>query len=372
MSRKLEELLSTYAYDARQKNQLRMADEKGLDLDMMKNPLYDWEQMREIALTMEYGLDPSPLCDPTISSESMENIRIHLFENQGVFENAKAEVSLKKTKISVIILTVMIIFCLILSILYINKDYLLALCEDVELELTDDNITLSFGQEFHPIDYVKSYNKENKLILPAIQEMNKLTYYEYIYEVNNGVKSIQKTLIVTVIDDQPPVIHLKQSDVTIMQGDDFDALDYVADVSDNYDNLSLKDIHYEINGDVSQVGNFTVLYSMTDSSGNEASNTLNVKVEKKSGEQTKSNSNNNQKTNDNVKKQNEINKYIPSNKIFYIRDYNYNIEACKNAAVFYMNDQLNKSNATYGELQPYLENNTTVGYKVIFKSVGFG
>ena len=367
MSRKLDELLSTYAYDARQKNQLRMADEKGLDLDMIKNPLYDWEQMREIALTMEYGLDPSPLCDPTISSESMENIRIHLFENQGVFENAKAEVSLKKIKIIVIILTVLIIFCLIFSKLYINKDYLLALCEDVELELTDDNITLSFGQEFHPMDYVKSYNKENKLILPATQEMNKLTDYEYIYEVDNGVKSIQKTLIVTVIDDQPPVIQLKQRNVTIIQDDDFDVSDYITDVSDNYDNLSLEDIHYEINGDVSQVGNFTVSYSVTDSSGNETSNTLNVKVEQKSEVQTQSNSNNNQKASDIAKKQNKINNGLPSTKIFYIRDYNYNIEACKNAAVSYMNDQLNKSNATYGELQPYQENNTTVGYKVLFQ-----
>lgn len=369
MSKKLDELLSTYAYDARQKNQLRMADEKGLDLDMIKNPLYDWEQMREIALAMEYGLDPTPLCDPTISSESMENIRIHLFENQGVFENAKVEVSLKKTKIIAIILTVLIILCLILSVLYINKDYLLALCEDVELELIDDNIILSFGQEFHPMDYVKSYKKENKLILPATQEMNKLTDYEYVYEVNNGVKSIQKTLIVTVIDDQPPVIHLKQSDVTIIQGDDFDALDYVVDVSDSYDNLSLEDIHYEINDDVSQVGNFTVSYSVTDSSGNETSNTLNVKVEQKSEEQTQLNSNNNQKSSNNVKKQNDKNNYMPSNKIFYIRDYNYNIEACKNAAVSYMNDQLNKSNAAYGELQPYQENNTTIGYKVIFKSM---
>ena len=342
MSRKLDELLSTYAYDARQKNQLRMADEKGLDLDMIKNPLYDWEQMREIALAMEYGLDPSPLCDPTISSESMENIRIHLFENQGVFENAKAEVSLKKIKIIVIILTVLIIFCLILSILYINKDYLLALCEDVELELIDDGITLSFGQEFHPMDYVKSYNKENKLILPAIQEMNKLTDYEYVYEVNNGIKSIQKTLIVTVIDDQPPVIHLKQSDVTIIQGDDFDALDYIADVSDNYDNLSLENIHYEINGDISQVSNFTVLYSVTDSSKNETSEILNIKVEQKSEKQTQSNSKNNQKASDNVRKQDDKSNYMPSSKIFYIRDYNYNIETCKTAAVSYMNDQLKK------------------------------
>ena len=198
--------------------------------------------------------------------------------------------------------------------------------------------------------------------------MNKLTDYEYIYEVNNGVKSIQKTLVVTVIDDQPPVIHLKQSDVTIIQGDDFDVLDYIADVSDNYDNLSLEDIHYEINGDVSQVGNFTVSYSVADSSGNEASNTLNVKVNQKSEEQTQSNSKSNQKASDNVKKQNETNNALPSTKIFYIRDYNYNIEVCKNAAVSYMNDQLNKSNAaTYGELQPYHENNATVGYKVLFQ-----
>ena len=58
---------------------------------------------------------------------------------------------------------------------------------------------------------------------------------------------------------------------------------------------------------------------------------------------------------------------MPSNKIFYIRDYNYNIEACKDAAVSYMNDQLNKSNAIYGELQPYQENNVTVGYMIIFE-----
>ena len=229
------------------------------------------------------------------------------------------------------------------------------------------NVILPLDNRHFITDYVKSYNKENKLILPATQEMNKLTDYEYIYEVDNGVKSIQKTLIVTVIDDQPPVIHLKQNDVTILQGDDFDVLDYIADVSDNYDNLSLENIHYEINDDISQVGNFTVLYSVTDSSGNEASNTLNVKVEKKSEEQTQSNFNNDQKASDNVKKQNGKNNYMPSNKIFYIRDYNYNIEACKDAAVSYMNDQLNKSNAIYGELQPYQENNVTVGYMIIFE-----
>ena len=100
MSQKLDNLLSTYAYDSRQKNQLILADQKGIDIDIIKDPRYDWQQMREIALALEYGLDPSPLCDPDISSESMENIRIHLFENQGIFEDARAEVSLKRAKIT--------------------------------------------------------------------------------------------------------------------------------------------------------------------------------------------------------------------------------------------------------------------------------
>ena len=61
MSQKLDNILSTYSYDARQKNQLRLADEKGLDIDIIKDPKYDWEQMREIVLAMEFGLDPAPL-----------------------------------------------------------------------------------------------------------------------------------------------------------------------------------------------------------------------------------------------------------------------------------------------------------------------
>ena len=44
MSKKLDELFETYAYDARQKTQLRLADEKGLDISKMKDPRFNWEQ----------------------------------------------------------------------------------------------------------------------------------------------------------------------------------------------------------------------------------------------------------------------------------------------------------------------------------------
>ena len=89
---KLDELFETYAYDARQKTQLRLADEKGLDISKMKDPRFNWEQMREISLAMEYGLNPDTLCDPEINAESMEKIRYSLMDQQSVFEDAKEEI----------------------------------------------------------------------------------------------------------------------------------------------------------------------------------------------------------------------------------------------------------------------------------------
>ena len=365
MSQKLDKILSTYAYDSRQKNQLILADQKGLDIDIIKNPRYDWQQMREIALAMEYGLDPSPLCDPDISSESMENIRIHLFENQGIFEDARAEVFLKRAKITSIIIFVAVFILVTLAIIYANKDYLLALYEDIHLELTVDQVQLSYGEEFHPSDFVKYYDIKNQLILPEVQEMNKLTDYKYIYEVSNGVKSIKKTLIVKVVDDKSPVITLKQSNVVLVQGSSFDAMNYISNVNDNYDKLTKKDVTVDSGVDMTKVGRFAVLYSLSDSSGNKTTETLVVEVKRKPLPQSDTTNKNqsklqNEEINENIKA-------IPDNKIFYIRDYNYDIASCKNAAISYMKNSLKSSGATYGELQPYQENDATVGYKVVFK-----
>ena len=369
MSQKLDNILSTYSYDARQKNQLRLADEKGLDIDIIKDPRYDWEQMREIALAMEFGLDPAPLCNPNISSEAMENIRIHLFENQGVYENAKADIHLKRTRILTIIIVITLLLSSIAALLYAKKDYIMAYYEDIELTLTDDHITLSYGETFHPIDYVKEYDEKNTITLPKLQKMDQLTDYEYVYEVSNGVKTITKTLIVTVIDNQKPTINLKQQEVTLTQGDKFNPLDYVASVNDNYSKLKKEDITFEGNVDTSQQGKFTFRYILKDSSNNKTTATLNVTVKEapKAVNQSSNNSTPTKPNNPSKPQQQQPTKPKPSNKVFYIRDYNYDIASCKNAAVSYMDSQLHSTSATYGELQPYQEGGTTVGYKVVFK-----
>lgn len=371
MSQKLDSILSTYGYDARQKNQLRLADEKGLDIDIIKDPKYDWEQMREIALAMEFGLDPTPLCNPNISSEAMENIRIHLFENQGVYENAKADIHLKRTRIMTIIIVITLLLSSIAAILYAKKDYIMAYYEDIDLTLTDDHITLSYGDTFHPIDYVKEYDEKNTITLPKLQKMDQLTDYEYVYEVSNGVKTVDKVLIVTVIDDQKPVINLKQQEVTLTQGGTFNPLDYVASVNDNYSKLTKEDITYEDNADTNQQGKFTFQYILKDSSNNKTTATLNVTVKEapKAVNQSSNTNNSTQTKSSNPSKpqQQQSNKPKPTSKVFYIRDYNYDLASCKNAAVSYMDSQLHSTSATYGELQPYQEGGTTVGYKVVFK-----
>ena len=158
MSKKLDELFETYAYDARQKTQLRLADEKGLDISKMKDPRFNWEQMREISLAMEYGLNPDTLCDPEINAESMEKIRYSLMDQQSVFEDAKEEVKKKRTKrISLIIFT--IVCSSITCIVYLmNKDTVDKYIEPVPLELTTDRVTVEYGEDIHFMDYVKYYD----------------------------------------------------------------------------------------------------------------------------------------------------------------------------------------------------------------------
>lgn len=370
MSQKLDNILSTYSYDARQKNQLRLADEKGLDIDIIKDPKYDWEQMREIALAMEFGLNPAPLCNPNISSEAMENIRIHLFENQGVYENAKADIHLKRTRILTIIIVILLLLTSIAAILYAKKDYIMAYYEEIDLVLTDDHITLSYGETFHPIDYVKEYDEKNTITLPKLQKMDQLTDYEYVYEVSNGVKTINKVLIVTVIDNQKPTINLRQEEVTLTQNDIFNPLDYVASVNDNYSKLKKEDITFEGNVDTSHQGKFNFQYILKDSSNNKTTATLNVTVKEKPTTINQSPNTNNStqtKPSNPSKPPQQQTKPKLSNKVFYIRDFNYDIASCKNAADSYMDSQLHSTSATYGELQPYQENGITIGYKVLLK-----
>ena len=375
MSKTLDELFETYAYDARQKAQLRLADEKGLDISKMKDPRFNWEQMREISLAMEYGLNPDTLCDPEINAESMEKIRYSLMDQQSVFEDAKEEIKKKRIKrISLTIFTM--IFAFITCIVYLmNKDTIDKYIEPVPLELTTDKVTIEYGEDIHFMDYVKYYDKSQQLTIPLNQKLNKIKDYKFVYSVTNGVKTKARTLIVNVVDTTKPTIELTQDEITINKGNAFEAKTFIKKAEDNYDQLSTDDVVIKNSVDTNKDGDYEVEYQLEDQHGNVAISTLivhiitvsqnedNTAVGNKEDSAVIKNQEQNNKSNK-VETPKAIN---VEPKIFYIRDYNYDLSSCSQAANDYMNQVLSSSNINLScYIEPYQENGGVVGYKVVF------
>lgn len=376
MSKTLDELFETYAYDARQKTQLRLADEKNLDISKMKDPRFNWEQMREISLAMEYGLNPDTLCDPEINAESMEKIRYSLMDQQSVFEDAKEEIKKKRTKrISLTIITM--VFAFMVSVIYLmNKDTIDKYIEPVPLELTTDKVTVEYGKDIHFMDYVKYYDKSQQLTIPLNQKLNKIKDYKFVYSVTNGVKTKEKALIVSVVDKTKPTIELTQSEITLSNGEQLTPKDYIKKAEDNYDQLSSDNVVIKNTVDTNKDGDYEVEYQLKDQHGNVAVSILKVHIRTVASNEEKTVIVN--KEDSTVKKNQEQNnktatKETPKTinvepKIFYIKDYNYDLSACSQAAYDYMNQVLSSSNISLsGYIEPYQEAGGIVGYKVIFK-----
>ena len=375
MSKTLDKLFETYAYDSRQKTQLRLADEKGLDISKMKGPKFNWEQMREISLAMEYGLTPDTLCDPEISAESMEKIRYSLMDQQSVFEDAKEEIKKKRTQRISLTIFIMV-FAFIVSVVYLmNKDTIDKYIEPVPLELTTDRVTVEYGEDIHFMDYVKYYDKSQQLTIPLNEKLKKVKDYKFVYSVTNGIKTKEKALIVSVVDNIKPTIELIQSEITLNNGEQFNPKDYIKKVEDNYDQLSADNVVIKNTVDTNKDGDYEVEYQLKDQHGNVAISTLIVHIRTVSQNEDNTAVGNKEdsaviKNQEQNNKSNKVETPKAINvepKIFYIRDYNYDLSSCSQAANNYMNQVLSSSNINLScYIEPYQENGGVVGYKVVF------
>ena len=375
MSKTLDKLFETYAYDSRQKTQLRLADEKGLDISKMKDPKFNWEQMREISLAMEYGLTPDTLCDPEISAESMEKIRYSLMDQQSVFEDAKEEIKKKRTQRISLTIFIMV-FAFIVSVVYLmNKDTIDKYIEPVPLELTTDRVTVEYGEDIHFMDYVKYYDKSQQLTIPLNEKLKKVKDYKFVYSVTNGIKTKEKALIVSVVDNIKPTIELIQSEITLNNGEQFNPKDYIKKVEDNYDQLSADNVVINNSVDSNKDGDYEVEYQLEDQQGNVAISTLIVHIRTVSQNEDNTAVGNKEdsaviKNQEQNNKSNKVETPKAINvepKIFYIRDYNYDLSSCSQAANNYMNQVLSSSNINLScYIEPYQENGGVVGYKVVF------
>ena len=144
--------------------------------------------------------------------------------------------------------------------------------------------TITQGTKFKPLDGVTAEDKEDgeikeiEVVTNDVKE-NKIGEYEVTYKVvdsfNNETK---KTITVTVVENQKPVINAK--DKTIYLNEEFDPLEDVTAIDP--EDGKIKDIDViENNVKIEEIGEYKVIYQVEDSFGNVVTKEITVTVEEK-------------------------------------------------------------------------------------------
>ncbi len=144
--------------------------------------------------------------------------------------------------------------------------------------------TITQGTKFNPLKDVTAEDKEDGTLTEITVEENnvkeeELGEYEVTYKVVDSYKNETfKTIKVTVVENQKPVIHAK--DKTIYLEEEFDALkDVTATDPEDGEIKKIEVIKNEVN--TKEIGKYPVIYQVTDSFGNIVTKEITVTVEEK-------------------------------------------------------------------------------------------
>ncbi len=150
------------------------------------------------------------------------------------------------------------------------------------IEANDKEIYLN--SNFDPLEGVKVHDEEDgdltsKIIYEGNVDTSKIGEYEVTYKVSDKNKQqTTKKITVNVILNQLPII--EASDKTINQNDNFNPLEGIK-ASDKEDGDLTSKITYEGEVDTSKIGEYKIVYSVTDSYNQTVSKTIKVSVVEK-------------------------------------------------------------------------------------------
>ena len=143
-------------------------------------------------------------------------------------------------------------------------------------------------------------NDELEYSITNIEELGKI---EVLVQVTYEGVTYEHTYNLNVIDTIAPTITLSSPEIEIASDSKFDATSYIIEVSDNYDELTIDNVEIENNVDTEELGDYEVIYTLTDSNNNTSSVTLIVHVvdllSDKETEEKETNKENNTTTNSN-------------------------------------------------------------------------
>ena len=136
------------------------------------------------------------------------------------------------------------------------------------LELSAEEITLSCGDLFEPRAYIikQSSNPKAKLTLPKNVSTRVPKTFLALYELELNEQIAYRSLIVHVVDVNPPEIHLTNREVVLEEGQEFSCKAYVEQVIDD----SGEDLKNEVNCESGQfeIGTHEIHYEVKDASHN--------------------------------------------------------------------------------------------------------
>lgn len=138
-------------------------------------------------------------------------------------------------------------------------------------DLVEQNITCKQDEcEYH-----------KKELTYTLSEINSLGTQDIVLTIKYEGQEYTKTFNVNIVDKESPIITLTQAAIILKVNESFEAKDYIKEVSDNFDNLSIENITIDNHVDMKKSGEYEVTYTISDSSNNEAKATLKVIVKDK-------------------------------------------------------------------------------------------
>ena len=165
-----------------------------------------------------------------------------------------------------------------------EKTITVTVLKDEAPVINAEDKTITQGTKFKPLDGVTAEDKEDgeikdiEVVTNNVKE-NETGEYEVTYKVvdsfNNETK---KTITVTVVENQKPVINAR--DKTIYLNEEFDPLEDVTAIDP--EDGKIKDIEViENNVKTEEIGEYKVIYQVEDSFGNVVTKEITVTVEEK-------------------------------------------------------------------------------------------
>ena len=258
----------------------------------------------------------------------------------------------------------------LVSIIYVNRKTITSYFENIDLELTTNEVIIEANQQVDVGQYVKSYSKTCQLVLPVAPDTSGIGERLLEYKVSNGVKSITRKLKIIIKDNNPPSLILKGNSVSLDKGVSFHYKDYIQEALDDEDGNLIERVECDTTElNINKEGRYYVTYKVADNFQNATTKRFMVIINEKKEEKTSSSKTETQNqsvsSNANADQSTSITDKSKLNKTFMFVD-GYDMKTGKEKAVEYANS-IQKKYKLGSKVEIITENGLKVGFKVTVK-----